>query len=315
MLALAAWGGTLPLLALVASRVLALDDSGRVATVQSGLPHVLLPAWAALGFAWTARRPALGAVAGVVVIAHVAWLTPEVRVEAPVDDAAHQAPPLRLFSANLMIHNARIDELIDEIRDVDPDVVALQEYDRGNARAIEASGLLDRYPHRVEAPSASPFGALLASKVPFTSSTLLPFGGRPMPSAVLATAIGPVEVICVHMTRADVSHDEWAAQHRDLATFVQRRTTPVIIAGDFNASTAHRPFRALLATDVTDAHRALGRGLSRSWPNGGGLLPPLIRIDHVLTTPEIVVTSVRNGRGAGSDHIPLIAELALVGPR
>ena len=38
-------------------------------------------------------------------------------------------------------------------------------------------------------------------------------------------------------------------------------------------------------------------------------------IDHVLTTTEIVARSVRNGRGDGSDHVPMMVDLALVGER
>jgi endonuclease/exonuclease/phosphatase (EEP) superfamily protein YafD len=310
-----AWAGTAVLLGLAATRALALDDSAAVAMAQSTLPHVLLPAWAAAGFALVSRRRALAVVAGAVAVAHLAWLLPEVRIAVPVDDDVRAAPQLTVFSANLLLRNERIADLIAEIRDVDADIVALQEYDRANRRAVESSGVLDAYQHRIEAPADTPFGALLASKVPFVASDLVDIGGRPVPRAVLGSAIGPIEVLNVHLSRPDVDFDGWKAQHRDLSQRVRGRTIPMIVAGDFNATTSHRPFRDLLGAGLVDAHRARGDGLSTSWPNDRGLLPPVVRIDHLLTTDELVVRSVRNGTGAGSDHLPIVADVALVGPR
>lgn len=40
------------------------------------------------------------------------------------------------------------------------------------------------------------------------------------------------------------------------------------------------------------------------------LIPPLIRIDHVLTGAGLTVTTIRSGRGQGSDHRPLVADVA-----
>ena len=142
------------------------------------------------------------------------------------------------------------------------------------------------------------------------------FGGISMPQAIVETELGPILVVCVHTNRPVTAKEYpgWAAQHHAFAELVATRTMPVVLAGDFNATTSHRPFRDLLDAGLTDAHRALGQGLSSSWPNDRAY-PPLIRIDHILTTPEVVVTSIRNGRGRGSDHVPMIADVALVGGR
>jgi endonuclease/exonuclease/phosphatase (EEP) superfamily protein YafD len=40
-------------------------------------------------------------------------------------------------------------------------------------------------------------------------------------------------------------------------------------------------------------------------------LPP-VRLDHVLLSPELGCTAVREGEGRGSDHRPVIADLVLL---
>jgi endonuclease/exonuclease/phosphatase family metal-dependent hydrolase len=47
-----------------------------------------------------------------------------------------------------------------------------------------------------------------------------------------------------------------------------------------------------------------------TWPRGK-LLPPLVRPDHVLVSPEIAVTGYRLGDGRGSDHRPVVVDLAI----
>jgi len=50
-----------------------------------------------------------------------------------------------------------------------------------------------------------------------------------------------------------------------------------------------------------------------TWPSDLRVLPPLARLDHVLVSDAITVVSVREGPGRGSDHLPLLAELAFTG--
>jgi endonuclease/exonuclease/phosphatase (EEP) superfamily protein YafD len=86
---------------------------------------------------------------------------------------------------------------------------------------------------------------------------------------------------------------------------------PVIMAGDFNATWGHAPFRELLSAGLRDSHVDLGQGLSTTWPRGIPLLPSLFRIDHVLLSDGVEAVAVRNGEGPSSDHRPVIADLAL----
>jgi endonuclease/exonuclease/phosphatase (EEP) superfamily protein YafD len=285
-----------------------------VATAQSLGLYVVGFAWVVLAYAAHTRRRALAAAGALLAAVQVAWLVPEVHPQGRVDLAALTAPHLRVFSANLRVDNTHIAAVVAEIRAADPDVLSLQEYDTENRAAFEASGLLAAYPYQVTFEQDSVFGALLASRVPFRRTSAIEVGERGMPLGILDTPIGPVAVACVHLNRPITTEEYrlWASQNDVLRIMVRDRTEPMILAGDFNATTQNGPFRAVLRAGIVDAHQSLGDGLSSSWPKVGPL-PRLLRLDHVLVTPELVVTRVRNGRGAGSDHAPVIADIALVG--
>ncbi len=311
-----AWAGCAGLLVFVGLRLTHHDRQPLVATAESLTLYLLLPSWLALGYAIGTRQRALVVISAFLVLTQVVWTYPEVHAGVGISQTARDAPAIRVFTANLLDENPDATEIAQEVRDSGADIVLLEEFGRHNREVFEATDVLDAYPYQLEFEQDSPFGALLASKLPFVDSALVDVGGLTMPSAVVETAIGPVGVICVHTNRP-VSSAEiggWTAQHAALARRVRERTMPLIFAGDFNATTSHRPFRDLLGAGITDANRARGKGLSNSWPNDRAF-PPLIRIDHVLSTAEMVPLRVRNGNGNGSDHVPLIVDLALVGPR
>jgi endonuclease/exonuclease/phosphatase (EEP) superfamily protein YafD len=85
---------------------------------------------------------------------------------------------------------------------------------------------------------------------------------------------------------------------------------PLIVAGYLNATSHAAAFERLVDIGLRDVHDHLGRGLATTWPNGVFSLPNL-RLDHVLVTDELVPLAVREGIGEGSDHRPVIVDLAL----
>ena len=50
-----------------------------------------------------------------------------------------------------------------------------------------------------------------------------------------------------------------------------------------------------------------------TWSQRTAPVPPLIRIDHVLTGRNVVVTSIRTEPGPGSDHRALATIISLPG--
>ncbi len=85
---------------------------------------------------------------------------------------------------------------------------------------------------------------------------------------------------------------------------------PRILVGDLNATPYNRWFDELLDLGLRDAHESVGRPFATTWPNGQRHVPPLL-LDHLLADPTVVPVAVREGRGTGSDHRPIIVDLAI----
>ena len=92
--------------------------------------------------------------------------------------------------------------------------------------------------------------------------------------------------------------------------FRRRCASAAAPCGDFNATLHAGGMRALRDAGLVDAHDALGRGLATTWPNGVFSAPPL-HLDHVFVSEHLVPLEVSEGRGEGSDHRPVIVDVAV----
>lgn len=127
------------------------------------------------------------------------------------------------------------------------------------------------------------------------------------------SVIGPVATLGTHplspitAERAALRNAqlEWAA---DWAT---RQTVPAVVTGDLNVTQWSHAWRDFVRmTGFVDSTR--GFGLQPSFPMDGN---PLIRvqIDHLLHSSDLVTVDRRLGPRLGSDHAPLLVELAAAG--
>ena len=92
-----------------------------------------------------------------------------------------------------------------------------------------------------------------------------------------------------------------------------RALGPTVLCGDFNAGPRSEVYRKL-TSELRDAQRLVsGRGPRGTFP----ALFPLLRIDHVLVSPELRVQHWRVASGwrakLASDHLPLVVDLRLAG--
>ncbi len=95
-------------------------------------------------------------------------------------------------------------------------------------------------------------------------------------------------------------------------------TDPVILIGDFNATSRYAVYKRLAAR-LADAQRELQRSGKR--PRTVRTFPsrfPMLRIDHLFVSPDVEVVDVQASGGplarAASDHLPLVAELRFRSP-
>jgi len=284
-------------------------------------PLLGLPALAALGLAAIARRRGLFGLAMAVTGLHVAWLSSDLRQAGPTDDGSGSATGdadlshLRLFSANVLFTNTDLDGIAAEVRKAKPDVVILQEVSPPTLAGLERSGILDRFPYRSLNARPDPLGTALLSRFPLEEVDTCVVAAMSIARATVLVGGHRLRLCNVH-TRAPFGPGGlalWKAQLEALAHVVEDESGPLIVAGDFNAASGHRPFRAVLAAGVRDAHMVRRRWWATTWPTTMRMAPPFARIDHVLVSPHLEVLSVSEGVGRGSDHRPVIADLAVKG--
>lgn len=88
-----------------------------------------------------------------------------------------------------------------------------------------------------------------------------------------------------------------------------------VVAGDFNATRDHRPFRDLLAAGFSDCADIAAK---RPWPGftwpANRRYPPIMRLDHILVSPGLTVSETRTVQIPGTDHRGVLAVLNLAGP-
>jgi endonuclease/exonuclease/phosphatase (EEP) superfamily protein YafD len=274
-----------------------------------------------------------GAVAGVASVALAAtvawWLAGLLAIPAAVL-AASQLPRrrprdagtpslsaapavLRILTLNAMFGAADPDSMVAAIRDYQVDVLAVQELTTGLVRRLAEAGLLDLLPNAHADPQSGAAGAGLWSRWALTPLPPVPDLFLAAPSACVSAAGHDVTVRSVHPVAPMIGrHCLWHDDLIRLGETMAAQPGPQVVAGDFNASRDHRPFRELLAAGFRDAADIAGR---RPWPGftwpANRRYPPIMRLDHILVSPGITVSETRTVSIPGSDHRGVLAVLEL----
>lgn len=91
----------------------------------------------------------------------------------------------------------------------------------------------------------------------------------------------------------------------EIRRLIEEEEVPVIIVGDFNSTIHHWEYRQL-AQGLRNAFTTRGQG----WGATYHARLPLVRIDHVLASPDFEIVSAHVGTGHPySDHRPVVARL------
>ena len=273
---------------------------------------LLLPAYPLAVLAFCRRHAALGVVAAVICLGQIGW---SVEVVGWHGDRAAPAgsTQVRLVTANVLLDNPEIFALAGELASSGAEVILLQEITPENLATLQRTPLWAAYPHRVLDPLPGFHGSAILSRYPIVNGGPIDVAGYPMTQADLATPAGVVRVVDVHavapLTTANASR--WVAQLAQLSRMDMPADRPLVLAGDFNATLDHGPLRELVVNGFRDAFVESGRGLGATWPRWRGLVPPVMRLDHVFVSQQFTVMSIREQTSAGSDHRRLVVQLAL----
>ncbi|MGI8774011.1 MAG: endonuclease/exonuclease/phosphatase family protein [Actinomycetota bacterium] len=192
------------------------------------------------------------------------------------------------------------------LRGFGADVVALQEIDR----YLDRSGGVDQVAE-IERLSGyevaffptvergrSQYGIALAASQPLDTAFLpLPRAGREEPRGAVITSLNGITYLATHLSPSPQAR---VLQIGALAVWVRRSPGPLVVMGDLNATR-----RAL--DPLVDA------GLARpGWrPLTSPARLPRRQIDHILAGKGATVTARRKVRTAASDHLPVVALVAV----
>ena len=100
-------------------------------------------------------------------------------------------------------------------------------------------------------------------------------------------------------------------QARRLSDMVALERGPVLLTGDLNAPTQSLVCRRLFGAGLRDAFSESGVGYGYTYGAFTRVGRPYVRIDHILASAAWRLTGCRVGNATGSDHCPVIADLAL----
>jgi endonuclease/exonuclease/phosphatase (EEP) superfamily protein YafD len=272
------------------------------------LPQLFLPAWLAIVVAIVVGSRSLGVAATLVAAGHLALVLPA--MSGAPDDVAGSARRLRVVTANVLFLNQRLPELLDELESYDADVIVLQEVTDRVEVAVERR-LTKAFPFQAVNARDDAFGSMVISRLGLRDQRVLDTAELPMLSTQVRVGDEWVTIWNVH-TRAPTLTRRGQLRDEMLDAIVRQRRSvvgPLVVAGDFNANRWNPTFADVLDADLTDAADAVGHGLRTTFRSGRAPMPMVL--DHVLVSDDIGVFDTRVGEGVGSDHRPLIADLAV----
>lgn len=219
----------------------------------------------------------------------------------------------RLLHLNVNATNTDYARAAALIADESPDVIVLQEATAGWVEAL--APLRQSHPHVVARPlENNGSGIALFSRLPLEDARVIDMFDRP--SIVAGVRVGgtPVSILTTH-PRAPILPGCFESRNEQLAwaaRFARRLPEPRVLVGDLNVSPFSPYFGRLeKESGLRDARARFG--LFPTWPAWNRLPPLMLPIDHCLVGAGVKVVSLRAGPPVGSDHLPLIVELAFGG--
>jgi endonuclease/exonuclease/phosphatase (EEP) superfamily protein YafD len=175
----------------------------------------------------------------------------------------------------------------------------------------ELAELRQSHPHFLLDPQEDNFGIALFSRQPLRDPQLIHLASAGVNAVAATVEFGTNHVFLLGVHTLPPASREYAIgrneQLAEAASLIRRRGGPAILLGDLNTS-PWSPYYRKLIVDSKLKNTAQGRGISASWPTR---VPPLfIPLDYVLVSEGIAVGKRFLGPNVGSDHFPVVAELA-----
>lgn len=221
-----------------------------------------------------------------------------------------EAQKIRIFQSNVDKYDNNYPQVISLVREEKPDIAVFLEVGKRGAKKLEI--LKDILPYAIAHQDVDIDGAAIYSKLPLINTSIKSLGGgRKSILADVSIQKKLISVIAVHPSQA-LGKAYFEERNRQLAAIADYAATvknPLVV-GDFNV-TMWSPYykRFISKSKLHNARR--GFGVLPTWHTSYPLL--FIPIDHCFVGGDIEVLKMRLGRSVGSDHLPVITDLAISG--
>jgi endonuclease/exonuclease/phosphatase (EEP) superfamily protein YafD len=230
-------------------------------------------------------------------------------------DRGQGALCLRVLSLNVQAGSVDPAIVVRNLERYKVDVLAVQELSQGTVHRLADAGVTDLLPFCHLDPRPGSAGTGIWARWPLVPLSPLPGLIAAAPRARIDLPGGrTVTLTAVHPTAPVRGEDRrWEEELVLIRATLAGTDGPQVVAGDFNASRDHRPFRDLLAAGFLDCADAAQK---RSWPGFtwpvGRAFPPVMRLDHVLVSRAgATVRESRVVRVPGTDHRGVLAVVEL----
>lgn len=220
---------------------------------------------------------------------------------AKAEDFADRTP-LRLVTTNVLSSNKRHDDIIDELRAMDADVMVVIELNSSLAERLREA-FDQSHPHLAfHEQDLGNFGIGILSRLPLRSIKTLRLNGGPV---TLAASLDDYHIIATHPL-PPLGQRNFVTRNRQLQTLAAQvrpgpeRPRRTILVGDLNLTPWSANFTDLLSS--TGLRRAAPRWDLRPTWYARPSFPLGLQIDHVLISDDLACTHFQIGDEHGSDH-------------
>jgi endonuclease/exonuclease/phosphatase (EEP) superfamily protein YafD len=272
--------------------------------VNNGLPFLAVGCLALLGLAFAARSRALIVTAAILSVLNAALFLTSLPGFAPdAPDGSNRF--LRVATFNLWGGNEHTASIVAFLDKTDADAVVLEEVRTHHKDLL--SRLDKLYPHW-----AGDYGLVILSKYPILTDGRIDRAGQsPWMSLIIHWVRlymngTQFDLAGVHLARPFYPELQ-QADIAKLTEFVQSRSGPLILAGDFNMA----PWTVKLKTFTVTTGLRRYNTFCPTWPMRWRdiRLLPLLPIDNVFASGQFTSLGVTVGPYLGSNHRPVIADI------
>jgi endonuclease/exonuclease/phosphatase (EEP) superfamily protein YafD len=233
----------------------------------------------------------------------------------PVADA----PRLRVAAVNLCADNADLPAMAASLRELDADVLVLPEFTTLWAGHLEQWFASD-YQHRwvADLPQLEgydDYGLRIAvwSRIPGAGEFEVRHLPHPQARVTLRFRDRTFALYAIHPwpPANRRQYDSILRERQQLLEWIRAEKLPTIVAGDCNAAPRSPFILRLRECGLALASESVLGSAPTTWPMNDAARAPLrIAIDHVLYSSAFTALGFRRGLPNGSDHAPVLAELA-----